>query len=716
MVTPAAPSFSSALAQRIAPYLFLALLLFNGWGVSVGWKNLNLPGCEFRQAQTALSALFIQRDHDFSLAYPTPVLGKPWSVPMEFPLYQWTVVALSNVTGISLTSAGRAVSAICFYLSLPAFYLLFRWLRLDRGQALLALGFIVTCPLYIFYTRSFMIETMALMFGAWYFIALIFALEKRSGPWLVAAAAAGTGAGLVKITTFILFLFPAFACSLFWLWQSRPVGTPVRDWKPLLRTFGWLAAAHAIPFVAARWWVHYADAVKMLNPSGEALTSTNLAAWNFGIGQRFSPVVWAAHWRIFFHELLNPIAAGLCLVAAIFVRGRWLILSLAALVLFLVVQLVFPVLYAWHEYYYVANAFALMTAVALVVVGLFNSPKIPWGAALAVALVVYACQIQWWFRFDYPQQTFQGRGGNSLSAMMKVVADPDEAIVVVGEDWNSMLPYYSERRALMLRDDVIRAPRNFAAALENMKDTPVAALILRENWKGNRTILRKVSETLGIDERLALIWHDGDAEVYLHRDIRTEVLTRLEGQGMNRYGDFTLPPEAKLRDRPLAGQVLHYARLPERHKKLFHLMHPAPESFFSSVGPELWDDPTGQRFFAHPETKLWFALAAGNYHFRTTIALAPNAYTGVPFGDASDGVSLVATLIDGHGQREELRRQHVNPRDNEADRGSLPIDWAFALPQGGQLEIAVTPGPAGNSARDWATLGAINIEPVKSPE
>ena len=144
-----------------AVLLFCGLLAFHGWGASVGWRNLNLPGVEFRQAQTAISAYFIQRDHDFSLAYPTPVLGKPWSIPMEFPLYQWTVVLLSDATKMDLTAAGRTVSLACFYLTLPALFVLLGRVGLAWPRRLLALGFVVSCPLYIFYGRAFLIETMA---------------------------------------------------------------------------------------------------------------------------------------------------------------------------------------------------------------------------------------------------------------------------------------------------------------------------------------------------------------------------------------------------------------------------------------------------------------------------------------------------------------------------------------------------------------------------
>src|SRR6478736_7286240 len=94
----AAPRQPSLRESRLALALFIACLGFHLWGVAVGWQSRALPGVEFRQAQTAHSVFWIKAEHNFSPAYPTPVLGKPWSVPMEFPLYQWTVVAVSDVT------------------------------------------------------------------------------------------------------------------------------------------------------------------------------------------------------------------------------------------------------------------------------------------------------------------------------------------------------------------------------------------------------------------------------------------------------------------------------------------------------------------------------------------------------------------------------------------------------------------------------------------
>jgi hypothetical protein len=697
---------SSPWERRVIPALFVALLAFNFWAVSVGWKNLNLPGCEFRQAQTAVSAYFIQQDHDYSLAYPTPVLGTPWSIPMEFPLYQWTVAAISNRTGWSLTSTARGVSAFCFYAALPALYLLLGSLGFARGLRLLVLSFVLTCPLYIFYARAFMIETMALMAGAWYLCALVRAVEKKSLAWLLVCIAGGTIAGLVKVTTLLFFLLPAFVWSLVWLWRARP-RRHGGEWRPLGRVFGWLVSAHVVPFAAAQWWVGYSDRVKMANPVGAFLTSSNLMSWNLGIGQRFSPVVWAAHWRIYFLELISPAAAVLCLIAAIFVGRRWAVAALASVALFLLVQFIFPVLYAWHEYYYVASAFTLMTAVGFIAAGVWMKENVPAWIPIATLGLLHALQIHAWAKVHYEDQARHGVAGSSLTALIKLVTLPDESIIVAGDDWNSMIPYYAERRALMLRDEPMRNPEQLDAALSPMKDQHVAVMVTMGQWRGHPVLRAKAAALLGIDPRPTLTW--GTTDIYFQRDVRSEILEQLDHRGMDGIGDIAYTSAAKAREHALANREVTYASLGQRHRALFRTMQPAPTRFFSTLGPELWNENGKLLFFAHPDTRLWFSVSAGAHRLLTSIQLQPSAYTGVPRHEASDGVTLVATLIAGDGTRREIQQRTLNPRDNEADRGTIAIDWPFTSETGMELEVAVTAGPAGNAARDWTTLGPISI-------
>ena len=47
----------------------------------------------FRQTQTAITSYYFIQD-GFKLAYETPAVGYPWSIPFEFPIFQ-ALVALS---------------------------------------------------------------------------------------------------------------------------------------------------------------------------------------------------------------------------------------------------------------------------------------------------------------------------------------------------------------------------------------------------------------------------------------------------------------------------------------------------------------------------------------------------------------------------------------------------------------------------------------------
>ncbi len=701
---------STSLEKKLITGSFLLSVIFNLWGVSVGWKHINLPGCEFRQTQTAISALFIQRDHDFSLAYPTPVLGKPWSIPMEFPLYQWTVVVVSNATGIPLQEAARLVGVVCFFLCLPAVYLLLRRLALKETHGLIVISLILTCPLYIFYARAFLIETMALMLGFWYAIALIKTLENRTIGWLMLVNAAGIGVGLVKVTTFIIFLLPAFAWSISLLWESRPrEGSP--GWSVFFRTFGWLAAAHALPFLAAIEWVHFSDGVKALSPSGQYLESSNMIDWNFGVGRRFDPAIWSAIWHIISQEVARPVLLVAGGILTLVFGRRWWIHIAALLGIYGAVLLIFPVLFAGHSYYHVAAAFLLILALGFALISTFQSTRLPRFLPFILWGIILITQARTFLEFHYPLYRLPGNEGGLASALHEIVK-PDEIIVIAGDDWSSILPYYAERRALMIPDrqdqnrDYIRA--TFAA----LKDESVVALVLFENQQHNQFIRELAAERFDINLQPGFTWKDRgrDVVVYLKRQIQIDALTAI--QRVKGFNSVVLTNESKSFENVLANRVMEYSSLMPRHQNLFRIMSPRPVRFYSSFGPELWDEdkPGRERYAAHPDTKLWFQLTAGHHQLTTSLEILAGAYQGVPHPDASDGVELVATAVHRDGHCEILRHQYFDPRDNPAERGPQSISWSFDLPADSEFELSVNAGPKGNAARDWTGLSRIVIK------
>src|SRR6478736_7522435 len=138
-------------------FVLMASFLAHAWLVTRNWTCPFLLGHEFRQTQTAINCYYIDRDNDFSLLYETPIVGKPWiSVLMEVPIYEWPVVGLSRWTGWPHFVSARAVTLGCFYLMLPAIFLLLGRMNLPPARRAVVLALILGCPVYIFYSRSFL--------------------------------------------------------------------------------------------------------------------------------------------------------------------------------------------------------------------------------------------------------------------------------------------------------------------------------------------------------------------------------------------------------------------------------------------------------------------------------------------------------------------------------------------------------------------------------
>jgi len=688
--------------STFAAALFCLALAFHFWGATVGWKSLNLPGCEFRQTQTGISAFFIQREHNFSLAYPTPVLGKPWAIPMEFPLYQWTVVWVSDALKLPLTQSARAVSLVCFYLSLPAFYLLLARIGLSRPRRLLVLGLLLTCPLYIFYARAFLIETMALMFGAWFLLGYVRTVEERSPGWLVAAALAGAGCGLVKVTTLLFFLMPAFIWTLWWFWNDWRQPADVRA-RILVRRVGWCALAVAVPCVAAIWWVHHSDAIKNLSVAGNFLQSSRMSLYNFGVGSRFSSAIWRQHWQVYFHDLTSvPVLVVCAVLAAAFARRWWRLIGLL-LFLFLAVQLVFPILYAWHEYYYVANAFTLLMAFGFALCGIFES-RMPRVAAWVVVLSVYGLQAGMYMKDFYPVQKQISNGGSNLTLALRSLMAPDEVMVIAGDDWSSITPYYAQRRALMIRRNLETTWSEIEPAFDRLKDEDVTALVLEGKQVENEQLIRSAVVHFHLDPRPAFRWRD--ATVYVHEQIRPYLPDLLRNIPEIEPGE----PETE-DSNPLLRHDVETGVLLRRYRDDFSGMQPRPFRYYTTYGTSRFDFEGHQAFNAHPDTRLWFNIPQGNRIFSAEVGVVPGAYDPkLPNSDRTDGIEIRLEREVPGGVKELLFSRLLNPRDVESDRGLLHIEHAFDLGQPGVVCLSIGPGPHGNYARDWAMLGRVDFK------
>ena len=681
---------------RFCLALFIGCLAFHFWAVGIGWGHKSLFGVEWRQAQTALSTYFIKAENNFSLAYPTPVLGKPWSIPMEFPLYQWTVVVVGKLTGLGLTKAGRAVSIACFYLCLPAIFLLLARWRVARAHRWLVLAVVLTCPLYIFYARAFLIETMALMFALWFWVAYERGVAGRNLGWLALAIGAGAGAGLVKVTTLMLYVLPMIFWSIRRLWAKRADG----GWRTEL---AWMVGATLVPMLATGWWIHFADATKALNPLAHFLRSAEVRDFTLGTAATlFSWEYWTLKGRIMVEDLTWLPAVGACACLAVAVRlyrGREILLNSS---LFIAALIIFPVLYAFHPYYYVANTMFLLLAMGLVVVSLAEAKHSRWLVA-GLVLLITGGQAGRYLDYYYPVQRDAGEEGSGLTQALRALTRANEYIIIVGQDWNSMIPYYAQRRALMLRNGETE-PVRLDPALAAMRGEKAGALLVAGPWENQPALLQRIG-ALGLETKPLLVWRD--TAIFLPVDRRVELLGHLELQG---YHDVNLAPGVEFRSEKLAGAWVKVANIYPRNRHLFNAMQPMPVRFWSTFGLALDGSRGRPAFGAHPVTRLVFNLPSGKHRLRTVVELPLASYTAdTGSNQRTDGVEITLSAL-GVGETSVLYTRLLDPLNRQSDRGPQVLSIDFSLMKAGEVELFFGPGPQGRDTRDWITVGPLVID------
>lgn len=428
---------------RALVVLCLACLAFHGWA-AVG--RLDAPLLEahaFRQTQTAITTYWLLRGGPW-VDYETPVLGPPWSIPFELPLYQWAVAALVRTTGIGLDPAGRLVAELCFLATLVPCWLVLRALGVARAYRWPFLALLLVSPLYVFWSPTFMIESTALCLGCAYAAAVLgYARRPTGGRALVAIAVGALGAG-AKITTFAGFA--ALATLVL-----------VRSARGRASRLAAAAIVVAVPLLAGVAWNRHADVLKAANPIAAGfITSESLAPWTFGTtAQRLAPDTWRTFADRTLRDVLGSPLVLVAAVVALAVARRRVGLFVAALLLFVVPLLAFTNLHVVHDYYAYANGCFLVAAVGVAVLALLESGGRRRTAGVILLLAAVGAGVAGSVRDlrARPTQALRSPRDSALARLVRTHTGPDDVLVIYGEDWSPVLPYYLERRALMDRGD-----------------------------------------------------------------------------------------------------------------------------------------------------------------------------------------------------------------------------------------------------------------------
>ena len=478
------PEFKSE--DRFFRILFYGALAFHLIFIFVGFNHSITEHHSFRQTQTALSVYWMVQD-GFKIWYETPMFGAPWSVPMEFPVYQYICAFIVRLTGIELQWVGRMISIVSFYALLLLLARFFKEVKLPLNTRLLILSLILLTPLHIFYSRAVLIEIFTLFIGvAWIWASYHF-LRTRHVLWLLPAVLLGMTCSLSKITTFVVFGF--FQLGVFWITLKKPLKSNLTLSNILFYLFAGLFLVF-VPLAIGIFWVRESDLVKALNPMiGDHWNSKALQEWNFGtLSLRLS----FTYWRSIFLSNLNNILGyfGIPILAVLLWRtvrrfSPENVFVVFAITTFFFGPLLFSNLYYIHDYYYVSCAIFLTLAIGVKIGAFYES-----GSGVArrniqryLVLPLIGSMVLGYFG-EYFKKQLDG-GVHPARRIADVVRSRTQMRdVVIAHGYAAPeLPYFVQRKTLVEAiDDVRHDNKRFLAALRQLKSEKVGAVLIPAAW------------------------------------------------------------------------------------------------------------------------------------------------------------------------------------------------------------------------------------------
>jgi hypothetical protein len=426
--------------------IFIAGLAHATYYLLLGIASPLLDLFSFRQTQTALSAYWIWRGGPW-LAYETPVLGYPWAVPLEFPIFQGLVAAL-RMAGVPIDIGGRLVT-FGFYLGcLWPLWSFFRTIKLPQTAFLAAGSLFLWSPIYVYWGRTVLIDSCALFFCLLWLALLARFLQTATVGSFLGTMLAGLAGILCKVTT-----FPAVAA----LGGILVLADAYRAWSAgalitRLRVLAMTAVLVIVPLAAEIAWVAFSDAVKAQNSFGALLTSSYLFGWNFGTWQqRTGPDLWRIILDRSLPEIFGSTAtAALVIVGMALVSRRNTVAILAAALAFMIPFLVFTNLHIIHNFYQTANAIFALAALGIAIAAIAEARQ----RVLAPLLLAVFVSGQIYFFHHHFVPVIAADFSNDrilrISLLAREKTQPTESLIVIGQDWSSAVAYYSERKSLTI--------------------------------------------------------------------------------------------------------------------------------------------------------------------------------------------------------------------------------------------------------------------------
>ncbi len=666
---------------------FVGALALHLWLGSIGVSHTLIGRHGFRPVQTAISTHYLLQD-GLSINYRTPLMGSPGEMPLEFPLFQAAVVAAVRLTGLNLDLAGRLVSWLAFFTALPACYLLLGRCRVPPAHRLLLLSLLLLSPIYLFFSRSFLIESTALSLGLWFLVCFDRYLARPQAGWLVGAIASGALGGMVKVTSLAIFLIAAL---LLLIAALRTPGRPAA-WRLWWRAAG----ATAGPLLASIFWVVHTAAIRHRNPEALFL-DVHFGFWSFGdLAQRLSAEFWLKTIRVWSGPIVSEAGVALVVLYYCWLRGRYRGAVTACLVIFLSGQLLFSNLYFVHDYYFYANGLFLVAAVGFFLAELLEHPGLPRRLKWTFVCAILALQLSAYDRTYFEEQR-QNLAPPPVCDLLNAISAPDDLIIVLGHDWDGFIPYYARRPALMLLAGRERDLASVRRSIERLDPTKVAAVLINgAQWH----------DTAFIQQTMAAL-HLGTRPLFSNaRDLGIWVPVHRQAALRDEFNPAHFPQFELASEQNTTGQPRTILARAIRHDPAFAEFHPRPirATTLSDYSVSIIDS---QRMLNAPAiTELVLPAPPGARRITGSYGILDAAYAAREF---TDGVEFVISELRPDGSEPVLFRRFLNPRWVVGDRGVQALDLTLPAQMAGELMFRTLPGPANNNSFDWAYWGSLQI-------
>ena len=462
----------------------------------------------FRQTQTALTAYWFTQQ-GFTWAYETPVGGAPWAIPFEFPIYQLVVALISKGFDFSLDASGRLISYVFLFLSIFPIRSITKKLNLPDSVFVFFVAIFFSMPIYLYWGRSFMIETAALFFGIAtikYFVDYL--LGMRSFAVALFFIVFSSLSVLQKATTALPILgVLSLIFIVFEIRKAKTANSPIFSRRVL--GAGLLIL---IPVVIGFGWVVFTDHVKLMNPLGGQLTSAELSRWNWGtISQKLSSDIWVkVVWKRIFRPNMGGVIGLFLLITPFIARIEFRVkaIALSALSLGIVPLFLFTNLHLVHDYYQTANVVFLAYGLAIAL-GMVILPTL--GKRVSVLMLIIIVSSNYLALrsgyFPHIKNVFTKENRDlAIGEILSRELPDGMQFVAFGNDWSSTFAYISKRKSFTVPgwyrdyDQVVSNPEKFVeegrlgAIVSCSVDHPNTFELI--NW-GNKGRSWKIGETHG---------------------------------------------------------------------------------------------------------------------------------------------------------------------------------------------------------------------------